>query len=286
MTILLGASVVALLALLLVGLPTCGAPYVARIKDVRLGQAIGLAGVTSLLAGLAGTLLILQQSSGDRRFGAGTPAVLLVALLLLPVIKKLFRTTFPRALFVWSVQLTAQIAVLVIFAMLIPSWIDDAPRTKQKQTIADIRNIGTAMMFWLVGALEGAPESASGEETTGTKLPEKTGASPSDVVSFSSGTTPPTMSHAELTSLLVPLYIQSVPERDAWQNPFEFRLEVENLDADRLTAIRSPGRNGSFESDVYRAGVFDARDWDQDIVWADGQFVRRPREPGRDLLFP
>jgi hypothetical protein len=42
-------------------------------------------------------------------------------------------------------------------------------------------------------------------------------------------------------------------------------------------AIRSAGRDGAFSGDTYTAGAFDPLDYDQDIVWADGVFIRWPQ---------
>ena len=42
-------------------------------------------------------------------------------------------------------------------------------------------------------------------------------------------------------------------------------------------AIQSPGRDQAYESTTsYTMGPFLASDYDQDIVWADGFFVKYP----------
>ena len=41
---------------------------------------------------------------------------------------------------------------------------------------------------------------------------------------------------------------------------------------------RPSGRNGpSFEGDTYTTGIFAQTDFDQDIVWGDGAFLRAPQ---------
>jgi hypothetical protein len=44
-------------------------------------------------------------------------------------------------------------------------------------------------------------------------------------------------------------------------------------------AIRSKGRNATAVADDYTVTSFQPTDYDQDIVWADGFFVRWPQKP-------
>jgi hypothetical protein len=88
----------------------------------------------------------------------------------------------------------------------------------------------------------------------------------------------PRISHAQLTEILVPLYLQAVPEEDGWGNPYEFFLRTESLIAvTNVMAIRSAGRDGKFDEELYKPGAFDPEDYDQDIVWIDGYFARWPQ---------
>ncbi len=43
-------------------------------------------------------------------------------------------------------------------------------------------------------------------------------------------------------------------------------------------AIRSQGRNARTPRGTYTVTAFDPTDYDQDIVWADGFFVRWPQK--------
>ena len=45
----------------------------------------------------------------------------------------------------------------------------------------------------------------------------------------------------------------------------------------KVMGIRSLGRDGVKETDDYVMGGFNATDYDEDIVWADGFFVRFPQ---------
>lgn len=134
---------------------------------------------------------------------------------------------------------------------------------RQKQTIADIRNIGTAVMSWLV---DQASAAAAGQATT----PDSYDLSGLDVTSA-----------MDLEELLVPTYIQELPTEDGWGNPLEFRL-TENVMAAQVFSVRSPGRDGEWDvtGQKYEIGPFEPTDFDRDVVWADGFFVRWPgREP-------
>ncbi len=139
---------------------------------------------------------------------------------------------------------------------------------EQARAVADLRNVGTAMMSWLTDQVSGDTALVDLEESEGTSLRivMKEGEEP---VSY----TP--ISHALLQALLEPRYIQVIPEWDPWGHPYEFFLNGNLLGASVL-AIRCAGRDGEFATEPYPVGGFDADDLDQDIVWADGYFVRWP----------
>jgi hypothetical protein len=86
------------------------------------------------------------------------------------------------------------------------------------------------------------------------------------------------ISPSELEKLLVPQYLQSIPKEDGWGHPYEFYLNTKNVTAPQVMSIRSPGRDGRFESEDYSTGGFDPDRFDEDIVWVDGFFVRWPQK--------
>ena len=88
----------------------------------------------------------------------------------------------------------------------------------------------------------------------------------------------PSLSSEELQEVLLPQYMQKVPEKDGWGNPFEYFLNREDVLAQHVMAIRSPGRNGRSSSDSYSITSFEPEEFDEDIVWADGFFVRWPQK--------
>lgn len=130
----------------------------------------------------------------------------------------------------------------------------------QKQTVADLRNVGTAMFAWLTDQVGAA---AAGQ----TQVPEPQRVELSDY---------PEISHADLTTILTPMYLETLPETDGWGSPYEMRLNVENPLAQHVMSLRSPGRDGLFAGDSYEVSSFGSTAFDEDIVWADGFFVRWP----------
>jgi hypothetical protein len=127
----------------------------------------------------------------------------------------------------------------------------------QRRTVADIRNVGTAMFSWVTDQVGAA---AAGQKAV-------------DLAKF-----PPVSSFAALKELLVPKYIQALPERDGWGNPFEYRLRLKDPTAGvYVMSVRSPGRDGKFSGLTYAVEAFPRADYDRDIVWADGYFVQWPQ---------
>ncbi len=127
----------------------------------------------------------------------------------------------------------------------------------QQQTVSDIRNLGTAMFSWLTDQLSAAAAGQNWKEM--------------DVEDgFVS------VSRAELEEILVPHYIPAIPKKDGWGNDYELYLNLEDLMVYKMMAIRSPGRDGRFSRGPYKAGSFTPEDYDQDIVWVNGYFLRWP----------
>jgi hypothetical protein len=134
----------------------------------------------------------------------------------------------------------------------------------QKRTIAQIRNTGTAMFSWLTDQIGAA---AAGQS----QMPDD------KRVRLDSY---PALSRDELQEILVPQYIQTVPEKDGWGNSYEYFLNTENPLEPNVMTIRSAGRDGRFSGIEYTVTSFDPKDFDEDIVWSDGFFVRWPeRKP-------
>jgi len=133
---------------------------------------------------------------------------------------------------------------------------DDSVR--EKRTVAKIRNTGTSMLAWLTDQVSAA---AAGQATTLVDLRDY-----------------PPIEAPDLATILVPEYLGELPSLDGWENPYEYYLNVAQPLERTVMAIRGPGRDGVWEEDSYTATRFDPGDYDQDIVWADGYFVRWPQK--------
>lgn len=135
---------------------------------------------------------------------------------------------------------------------------------EQKKTITDIRNVGTAMFVWYQDQRKAHPAQEKAKHAE---------AEPQSV----SLAAIPVISREDLSKLLVPKYIQEIPERDGWGNPYEFHLNTADLDAQSIMGLRSPGKDGQFSGDSYDIGAFPQADEGQDIAWVDGYFARWPQ---------
>jgi hypothetical protein len=136
---------------------------------------------------------------------------------------------------------------------------DTAGKEKQRQAYRDIHTIGTAIAVWLSDhPAEGSP---SRQET------QKSSYDPNDC---------PLISHNQLEALLT-RYISKVPETDPWGHSYELRLKVNDTYSNRIFMIRSPGRDGVYDTEPYVSGAFDPNDLDQDLVFADDFMIRWPK---------
>jgi prepilin-type N-terminal cleavage/methylation domain-containing protein len=158
------------------------------------------------------------------------------------------------------IELLIVVAIIgLIAAMLIPNMLDAFQKAKQKRTLADMRIMGTAMLSWLTDQVGAAAAGAS---------------STSSVTMSDYGTL---HGAADLTTVLVPEYLQEVPLLDGWKRPYEYYLQFADPSAQQVMAVRSPGRDGVDDAGTYTVTSFDPTDYDRDIVWADGFFVRWPQ---------
>ncbi len=162
------------------------------------------------------------------------------------------------------IELLIVVAIIgIIAAILIPNLIDALQKARQKRTVADLRNTGTAMMSWLT---DQASAAAAGGATRPTTFDWVRG-----------GAT----SYADIVNLLKPsasfFYMQEIPQKDAWKNDLEMFINTADILAPSgVLGLRSAGRDREFDTDTYDIGSFIATDYDRDIVWADGYFVRAP----------
>ena len=146
----------------------------------------------------------------------------------------------------------------IIWSILLPAFLSSLQKAKQRRTMANTAAVGKAMMNWLTDQF-GAAAAGAG----------------AGVYDF--GDYPPPIDTEAVRDLLVPNYVAHVPEIDAWGGAYEYRMRADSLKSAGLLAIRSPALDKVFSGDVYTAAPFLTTDYDQDIVWADGLFVRWPQ---------
>ena len=96
------------------------------------------------------------------------------------------------------------------------------------------------------------------------------------------------ISASQLSEILTPHYLESVPEVDGWGYRYDYRLSYDPLGA-HIMVISSSGSDGSFEEspelDGYRGTeLYPAAETERDIVWSDGFFVRMPDGYSREEI--
>lgn len=167
------------------------------------------------------------------------------------------------------IELLIVVAIIgIIAAILIPNLIDALQKAKQKRTMSDMRSTGNAWMSWLTDQVGAASAGAAKQYV---------------------GTNQASLDYAKLLSYLRPtdtfFYTQDIPQFDGWRNELTFGLNT-NVLLSAVMSIYAPCRDNAFGTGVKAGGTFDvftylSTDYDQDIVWADGYFVRYPSGFGR-----
>lgn len=163
------------------------------------------------------------------------------------------------------IELLIVVAIIgIIAAILIPNLLDALQKAKQKRTVADVRDVGTAWMSWLTDQVGAASAGAAGK-----------------VYIADSHTA---ITYDQLFNFLHPsttfFYMQEVPQYDGWNYPIAFGMN-DDLVSSNVMIICSDGRGGNQEipcvGQSWSVEPFVSTDYDKDIVWADGYFVRWPK---------
>jgi len=169
------------------------------------------------------------------------------------------------------IELLIVVAIIgIIAAILVPNLIDALQKAKQKRTVSDLRNVGTAWMSWLTDQVSAA--AAGGQPYAQSQL--------------TAVTYPTLLEYLNPAGDATFYYMQDIPELDGWKHPYVFMANV-NLLASTVLALCSPGRDGTAQkaclgTDLVAAdtGPFVATNYDHDIMWADGFFVMNPLGTG------
>jgi general secretion pathway protein G len=162
------------------------------------------------------------------------------------------------------IELLIVVAIIgIIAAILIPNLIDALQKAKQKRTMADMRNVGTAWLSWVTDVVSGAAAGAG--------------------VNTWEGSAYSSLDHAELFETLHPsatfFYLNELPKKDGWKNSYAYGYTGNPLGS-QVIAIASAGRDGADTpadlSEEVTIGPYVPTKYDEDIIWADGFFVRWP----------
>jgi prepilin-type N-terminal cleavage/methylation domain-containing protein len=161
------------------------------------------------------------------------------------------------------IELLIVVAIIgIIAAILIPNLLDALQKAKQKRTVADMRDVGSAWFSWLTDQVSAAAAGAANTYDPTTNLTLIDQADLQDTLYIS-----PAM-----------FYIQEVPRYDGWAHLYQYYYESQdNPLASDVMAIVSLGKDRvATDGPPYNIGSFLASDYVQDIVWANGFFMRYP----------
>src|SRR5450759_4996404 len=156
------------------------------------------------------------------------------------------------------IELLIVVAIIgIIVAIAIPNLLNAIQRAKQKRTMADMRSAGTAAEAYAVD-FNHYPAAAA--------VP----------MVWPSGITIPTSSFGQIADAgkfniqVAPTYIRVLPLVDGWSSWYLYKSSGTNA---QHYAILSAGKDGSA---VGKAAKFETTNFNDDIVFADGQFLQYP----------
>jgi len=142
----------------------------------------------------------------------------------------------------------------------------------QRRTLEEIRQVGTALMSWLIDQLSQSENQATirfaeHHETTDPGM---------------NNSSLPVVSASRIAEMLQPLYHAAIPEVDGWGYRYDYRIASSLVGKSPILVIRSTGSDGHFDAERYpeprlQKGLFPPAQADRDIVWIDGRFVPAPR---------
>ena len=152
----------------------------------------------------------------------------------------------------------------LILGVLIPNLTDGLHKSIQKRTLADMHAVAIAMISYHTD-MHGA--AAAGAHIGAISLED-----------FEA------IDWADVTDLLVPAYIDHLPQTDPWGNFYDYYYgrTTEDFNFELTFGIRSRGRDGIADDVAYIWGAFDPVNYTWDIVWLDGLFVTWPAHQGEE----
>ena len=158
------------------------------------------------------------------------------------------------------IELLIVVAIIgIIAAILIPNLIDALQKAKQKRTMADMRNVGTAWLSWVTDVASGAAAGRGSKQWDPSSYDLITASALFDTL------------HPSTTFF----YLNELPNKDGWKHSYFYAYSGNPLGS-QVIAIASAGRDGAMGNATVTTGPFTPTRYDEDIIWADGFFVRWP----------
>ena len=162
------------------------------------------------------------------------------------------------------IELMIVVAIIgILTSILVPALLDAVHRAKQRRTMAELGQVGTAWMSWLTDQV-GASSAGSAKTYS--------------LSGFAPVTYPELFGYLHPSSTF--FYMQEVPQIDPWGSELSYSKNAD-LSSDHLLLICAAARNQIFDicnggQATLPIGPFTSTDFDQDIVWADGGLIRWP----------
>jgi type IV pilus assembly protein PilA len=153
------------------------------------------------------------------------------------------------------IELLIVVAIIgIIVAIAIPNLLNAIQRAKQKRTMSDMRSSGTAAEAYAVD-FNHYPAAAAYTLPAGLSFSATTFGGPGAAGTFN--------------EKVVPTYIRILPLADGWQSFFTYDVASTNQDY----GIRSAGKDGVL---TVPTTYGETTDFNDDIIFVDGQFVNYP----------
>lgn len=157
--------------------------------------------------------------------------------------------------------------LICLFTLLAPNVSLLLAKKKTLKAINDCKRVGDAMSQWTI---------VNGGTLTSTITPG--GPGPGGNGSISTNNYNP-ITVNDLRTLLIPDHISRVPQRDPWGNDYFYFLDTTNPAGPDNVLCVSLGRDGQLQASPqpdYEIGGFPLTNFDEDVVYADGNFIRWP----------
>lgn len=213
-------------------------PSSRKISSPVLGGVLFQLGLLALIASVFWGLVMINSSEIQPPWILGTILGFFVAIACLASAQRLL----PQRR-VSIIAVVTGIVAFVLFAPVVPGLVTAPGRSKQKRTMADMRSIATAVEAYAVDHANHYPNANDLDE---------------------------------LSRLITPTYIRTLPRLDGWNHPYRFQHLV-SADGTEDFILGSAGKDGKWEKRSLSDYTAQATtDYDNDIISRPGEFIQYP----------